>query len=400
MNGELEEELYIEQPEGFKAVGTEDKVYRLHKALYGLKQAPRAWYCKINTHLIKCELMRSRNETTLYIKAAKMGQVIIVSLYVRDLLVTGNCSKIISEFKRDMEDKFEMSDLGLMTYFLSMEINQSREVIFASQQKYANELLKKFKMESCKQVSTPLVQNLKLSKEDKGENVNVTLYRSLIESLLYLTASRPDLLFAASVLSRFMQDPGQKHLVAAKKVLRYVKGTIDYGIVYTQTKNGVLEGLSDSDWAGCPDDFKSTSGYVFTLGSGVCSWLSRKQEVVAQSTEVAEYSAASAAANQAIWLRKVLHDLKQIQVAPTVIKVDNQSALAMVKNLVNHGRTKHIQVKFHAIRQVEKEGEVTLVHCSSKNQFADIVTKPLGKERFEELRLKLGISKKTLKEEC
>ncbi|XP_052185318.1 secreted RxLR effector protein 161-like [Diospyros lotus] len=228
------------------------------------------------------------------------------------MLVTGSNSRLIAEFKKEMEALFEMSDLGLMTYFLGMEITQSSTGIFISQRKYILDLLKKLKMKRCKSVATPLAKNGKLSKAEKGENVNLSHYRSLVGSLLYLTASRPDIMFAASVLSRYMQSPGQVHLRATKRVLSYVKGTYDSGIWYTTAENEKLQGLFDSDWAGCLNDMKNTIGYVFSTGLGVFSWVSRKQDVISQSTAEAEYMAATAAANQAIWLRKVLTDLFEL----------------------------------------------------------------------------------------
>ena len=167
--------------------------------------------------------------------------------------------------------------------------------------------------------------------------------------------------------------------------------------MYTFDKNGYLQGFSDSDWAGCPDDMKSTTGYVFSFGSGVFSWVSRKQDVVAQSIVESEHIAA---ANQAVWLRKVLADLSQVQHCATIIQVDNKSAIAIAKNPVQHGRTKHINVKFHAIRQAEKEGEVQLVHCKFEDQLANIMTKALPARKFEILKSKLGVFRKNLKEEC
>jgi len=400
LNGLLQEEIYVDQPEGFQVAGMEDKVYRLHKALYGLKQAPRAWYSKIDDHLIHCGFKRSENEATLYVKKAKGGDVFVVSLYVDDLLVTGSNKAMVNQFMQEMETKFEMSDLGEMSYFLGMEIHQATAGIFISQRKYAWDILKRFKMERCKSVPTPLVHNEKISKFERGDKADPTVYRSLIGSLLYLTATRPDLMFAASLLSRFMQAPSQVHLGVAKRTLRYIKGTADYGIWFKREEQGQLMGYSDSDWAGSVDDMKSTSGYAFTLGSGMFSWNSKKQEVVAQSSAEAEYIAAAGATNQALWLRKILRDLEQNDIEATVIKVDNKSAISMAKNPVQHGRSKHINVKFHAIRQAEKDGEVQLVHCSSDQQIADIMTKALPKGKFEVLRAKLGVSKKNLKEEC
>ncbi|KAF2303818.1 hypothetical protein GH714_023602 [Hevea brasiliensis] len=186
---------------------------------------------------------------------------------------------------------------------------------------------------------------------------------------------------------------------AAKHVLRYIRGTTDCGIWYTSVEDEKLIGYSDSDWARCPDDMKSIARYVFSMGSGDFSWMSRKQDLVAQLTADAEYVALAAAANQAIWLRKILSDLHQIQKDAIIVYVDNQSAISMAKNPVYHGRTKHINVKFHAIRHAEKEGDVQLVHCRSEEQIADIMTKTLSRGKFIFLRAALGVLEKNLKEE-
>ncbi|XP_015170395.1 uncharacterized mitochondrial protein AtMg00810-like [Solanum tuberosum] len=319
---------------------------------------------------------------------------------IDDLLVTGSNKAMVNQFMQEMETKFEMSNLGEMSYFLEMEIHQATARIFISQRKYAWDILKRFKMERCKSTPTPLVHNEKISKFEGGDRADPTIYRSLIGSLLYLTATRPDLMFAASLLSRFMQSRCQVHLGVAKRTLRYIEGTADYGIWFKREEQGQLMGYSDSDWAGSVDDMKSTSGYAFTLGSGMFSWNSKKQEVVTQSPTEAECIAAAGTTNQALWLRKIPRDLEQNDIEATVIKVDNKSAISMAKNPVQHGRSKHINVKFHAIRQAEKDGEIQLVHCSSDQQIADIMTKALPKGKFEVLRAKLGVSKKNLKEEC
>jgi hypothetical protein len=399
LNGILEEEIYVEQPAGFIVAGHEDSVYRLHKALYGLKQAPRAWYSRIDSHFLQNDFRRSQNEPTLYVKDCGNGKRIIVSLYVDDLLITGNDIDEINKFKKSMLQVFEMTDLGLMKYFLGMELHQLDDGIFLSQKKYANDVLKKFKLESCKSVSTPLAVNEKLSKSDGDAKADVTQYRSLIGCLLYLTATRPDLMFSASLLSRFMHSPSVTHLGVGKRVLRYIKGTTDFGIWYNKG-DGKIEGFVDSDWAGSVDDSKSTSGYVFSLGSGVFSWNSKKQDVVAQSSAEAEYIAAAAASNQAIWIKKVLSDLNHVQEEPIVLWCDNKSAIAIAKNPIQHGRTKHINVKFHAIREAEQNGDVKLQHCSSEEQLADILTKALPSAKFMELRSKLGVFQKSFKEEC
>ena len=400
LNGNLAEEIYVAQPEGFVVEGSEDKVYKLHKALYGLKQAPRAWYGRIDNYFCNKGFKRSENDATLYVKKLLGDGSLIVSLYVDDLLVTSNNQLEVQNFMEEMKNQFEMSGLGEMNYFLGLEVSQSKDGIFLNQEKYAHEVLKKYRMGNCKSAPTPLVQNMKLSKEDGAEKIDASLYRSLIGSLLYLTASRPDLMYSASLLSRFMQSPSKTHFIAAKRVLRYLRGTMQLGIWYKPNENGSLLGYVDSDWAGNLDDMKSTTGYAFSLGSGMFSWNSKKQEIVAQSTAEAEYVAAGAAANQAIWLRKILKDLGVQQQEASEINCDSKSAIAIAENPVQHGKTKHIQVKFHAIREAIKNHEIKLIHCSSEYQVADILTKALPRARFERLRGLLGVSIKNLKEEC
>ncbi|KAL0403672.1 UNVERIFIED_CONTAM: Retrovirus-related Pol polyprotein from transposon RE1 [Sesamum radiatum] len=391
-------EIYVEQPQGFVAKGCEEKVLRLKKALYGLKQAPRAWYSRIDNYFMNQGFRRSLSEPTLYVKR-QGNDTLIVSLYVDDLIYTGNNEKMIHDFKEDMMKTFEMSDLGLMHFFLGIEINQEKEGIFICQKKYTETLLKKFKMESCKTVTTPLVTGEKYKKEDGSEKVDGSIYRSLIGSLLYLTATRPDIMFATSLLSRFMQSPSQVHYGAAKRILRYLQGTKDFGIWYKSTNDAKLVGYTDSDWAGSADDMKSTSGYTFSLGSGIFSWASKKQATVAQSSAEAEYIAAAAASNQATWLRRILEDMGEKQEEPTTIYCDNKSAIAITKNPVQHNRTKHIDIKYHALREATTRGEIELKYCSTEEQLADMFTKALPRDKFEELRMKIGVSHKHIKGE-
>lgn len=400
LNGYLEEEIYVEQPQGFVKKGKEDKVLRLRKALYGLKQAPRAWYSRIDNYFTSQGFRRSLSEPTLYIKTQGTTDTLIVSLYVDDLIYTGNNEKMVKQFKEDMMKTFEMSDLGTMHYFLGIEVNQNEEGIFVSQKKYTENILMKFRMHDCKPVATPVVTNEKLQKEDGSPKADASLYRSLIGSLLYLSATRPDIMYATSLLSRFMQSPSKVHYGAAKRILRYLQGTKDYGIWYKPITSSNLTGYTDSDWAGSLDDMKSTSGYTFSLGSGIFSWASKKQDSVAQSSAEAEYIAAAATASQAIWLRRILTDMGEEQTKPTTIYCDNKSAIAMAKNPVHHSRTKHIAIKYHFLREAEANKEIQVDYCPTEEQLADIFTKALPRPKFEELRKMLGITKMSIKEEC
>lgn len=190
---------------------------------------------------------------------------------------------------------------------------------------------------------------IRLSKDGREEDANPSLYRSLVGSLMYLTATRPDLAFSVSILSRFMQTPKVSHWEAGKRILKYVKGTLDHGIIYSRTSNFKLTGFSDSDYGGNLDDGRSTGGYVFNLGTSAISWQSKKQSVVALSSVEAEYMALSTAGCQALWLRDILNELEHTQQGPTTLLCD-KSAIALSKNLVFHGKSKHIRIKFHFIR--------------------------------------------------
>ena len=360
--------------------------------MYGLKQAPRAWYSEIDSYFIAKGFQRSKSEPTLYVKTKGTSDILIISLYVDDLIFTGNDEKMIEEFKEDMMKKYEMSDLGLLHYFLGIEIHQKEESVFICQNKYAKTILEKFGMSNCNPVATPLIANEKLKKEDGSQEVDASIYRSLVGSLLYLTATRPDIMYATSLLSRFMHNPRQIHLGVARRVLRYIQGTLDYGILFERKVEPKLIGYCDSDWGGCLDDMKSTSGYVFTLGSGVFSWGSKKQQTVAQSSAEAEYVSASLATSHAIWLRRILNDIGENQGEATQLFCDNKSAIAMTKNPVHHSRAKHIALKHHFIREAVEENENEIGYCKTEDQVADIFTKALPREKFEYLRELMGVT--------
>ncbi|KAG8479288.1 hypothetical protein CXB51_029082 [Gossypium anomalum] len=400
LNSFLEEEIYIDQPQGFVVSGKEDMVYRLKKALYGLKQVPRAWYSRIDSYLVSLGFERSSSEPTLYVKKKQAETQLIVSLYVDDLLVTGGDQNILAVFKAKMKEMFEMSDLGQMTYFLGMEVQRTQNGIFLGQKTFAANILSKFSMENCKPTSTPMAVGMKLSSQGDHDQVSKSDYRSLVGCLLYLTATRPDIMFAVSMLSRFMHCCNKQHLQAGKRVLRYLKGTLSHGLYFGKSENLKLIGYTNSDWAGSKDDMKSTSGYAFTLGSAMFCWSSKKQSIVAQSTAEAEYVTTANAINQAIWLRKILADLNLYQREATEIFCDNKSAVAIAKNPVFHGRTKHFSIKLHVVREMEQAREIELIHCNSEDQIADIFTKALNESRFIKLKEELGVSSMKTKEEC
>ncbi|MBV8801912.1 MAG: hypothetical protein JO131_02910, partial [Gammaproteobacteria bacterium] len=289
LNGYLEEEVYVEQPIGFIKNGHEDKVLKLNRALYGLKQAPRAWNSRIDNYFRQNGFIKCPYEHALYSKKDDGDNIIFVCLYVDDLIFTGSNPEMFAEFKRAMTKEFEMTDLGLMSYFLGIEVKQLEEGIFITQEGYAKEILKKFKMEDCNPVATPVECGTKLTKIGEGTSVDPTHYRSLIGSLRYLTCTRPDILYGVGLISRYMEKPDSTHLKAAKRILRYIRGTISYGLVYSFSNDFKLCGYSDSDWGGDINDRKSTTGFVFFIRDSAFTWLSKKQPIVTLSTCEAEY---------------------------------------------------------------------------------------------------------------
>ena len=251
-------------------MGHEHKVYRSKKTLYGLKQALRAWHSCIDSYFQSHGFSKSNSEPNLYIKVNNQGKVLIVCLYVDDLIFTGNFS--IELFKSTMKKEFEMTDLGLMKYFLGIEVSQTDDGIFICQTKYKKDVLKRFNMLNCNPTSTPVATGLKLRKEDKGTKVYPSFFKILVGNLMYMTATRPNIMYAVSLISRFMETPMDSHWLIRKMIFRYITGTRDYGILYSKSSDDfILVGYTYSDFTGNIDDIKSTSGYIFHLGSGAIS---------------------------------------------------------------------------------------------------------------------------------
>ncbi|KAL0303184.1 UNVERIFIED_CONTAM: Retrovirus-related Pol polyprotein from transposon TNT 1-94 [Sesamum radiatum] len=288
-----------------------------------------------------------------------------------------------------MMEKFEMTDLGQMRYFLGIQVKQSPGRIFLSQEKYIDDLLKKFNMGHCKPISTPMALNEKL--HDNGEKIDPSLYRKLIGSLLYHN-TRPDITHSVSLLSRFMNEPSKTHFAAAKRVLRYLKSTKNQGVEFKKEENCKLIGYTDSDWAGSIEDRKSTSGYIFCLGTNVISWSSRKQKSVALSSAEAEYIATTNAACEVVWLRRILKDMEFEQSGSTTIFCDNMSAIAMAKNPVFHARSRHIELQHHFIRELVNEGEISIKFINTNDQPADILTKAVTFDKFEKFKKQVKIT--------
>jgi hypothetical protein len=264
LNGVIEEEVYIEQSQGFEVEDTKTHVCKLKKAPYGLKKAPRAWYGRIDNFLTSLGFTKSKDDSNLYFKVMNDEPVILL-LHVDDLFLTGE-ENLITECRKKLTAEFEMKDLGLMHYFLGLEVWQIPKRIFLNQGKYAVEILKRFDMLECKSMITPTETKLKLMVDTSSELIDDTLYRQIIGSLMYLTNTRSNICFSVNTLSKFLVEPKHVHLVAAKHVMRYLKGTLDYGLSYDGDHDFTLSGYTDSNWARSVSDMKSTSGCCFSLG--------------------------------------------------------------------------------------------------------------------------------------
>jgi hypothetical protein len=301
LNGDLTETVYVQQPPGF-SVGNKEKMLRLNKALYGLKQAPRAWNAKLNKELIALGFVKSKLKYAVY-KRGNKDSLLLVGVYVDDLIISGPSVSDIRQFKLEMKKKFSMSDLGLLSYYMGIEVKQGDEGITLRQSAYAVKILESTGMLNCNPCATPMEARLKLTKRLEDDVVNPTTYRSIIGSLRYIVNTRPDLAYAVGVVSRFMEAPSKDHWAAVKHILRYLKGTIKYGCKYERGTDlkPFLIGFSDSDFAGDAEDRKSTTGVVYFLGKNLVTWASQKQKIVALSSCEVEYVAGAAAACQGIW---------------------------------------------------------------------------------------------------
>nr|CAN71245.1 hypothetical protein VITISV_011091 [Vitis vinifera] len=259
LNGFINEEVYVEQPPGFQSFNFPNHVFKLKKTLYGLKQSPRAWYERLSKFLLKKGFKMGKIDTTLFIKT-KENDMLLVQIYVDDIIFGATNVSLCEEFSKCMHSEFEMSMMGELNFFLGLKIKQLKEGTFINQAKYIRDILKRFNMEEAKTMKTPMSSSIKFDKDEKGKSVNSTMYKGMIGSLLYLTASRPDIMYSVCLCARFQSCPKESHLSAIKQILRYLKGTMDIGLWYPKGDNFELIGFSDADFAGCKVERKSTSG--------------------------------------------------------------------------------------------------------------------------------------------
>ncbi|KAH9803317.1 reverse transcriptase Ty1/copia-type domain-containing protein [Citrus sinensis] len=321
--------------------------------------------------------------------------LILILIYVDDVIITGNNEKEIQSIINNLSSKFALKDLGNLHYFLGIEVQQFTHDIFLSQAKYTKDHLSKARMQDCSPINTPMAIRSILCSDD-NEHVDATEYRGLIGSLQYLTYTRPDITFAVNRVSQHFQAPTKANLKDVKMILRYLKGTLDFGLRFLSQSSLKLYAFSDSDWAGCPITRRSTTGFCIYLGSNCISWSSKKQHTVSRSSAEAEYRSMASAAAELTWLTYLLNDIGFcIPKAPTLL-CDNLSAIHMTKNPVFHARMKHIELDVHFVHEKVAKGSLFTQYVPSHLQIADTLTKPLGKHQFLTLRTKLGVHRMSL----
>nr|GEU89824.1 ribonuclease H-like domain, reverse transcriptase, RNA-dependent DNA polymerase [Tanacetum cinerariifolium] len=340
-------------------------------------QAPHAWNIKLDNTLKSLDFKKCALEQAIYTKTSK-DSTLLIRVYVDDLIITGTPKKEIDKFRAQMEEKFEMSDLGLLAYYLGIEVTQTDGDISIRQSAYANKILKEAGMIDCNETLIPMDPGTKLTKVTEGTMVNSTEYRSLIGCLRYLLHTRPDLSYSVGLLT-------------IRQVLRYVKGTKDYGITYKHNGGNKIHGFSDSSYGVNTQEGKETIGIIFYYGESPISWSTQKQATVALSSCESEFIAATAAATQALWLKRVLSKLTHSQKEKVTIQVDNKSAIALMKNPVFHRRSKHIDTKYHFIRECVKKEDIQVEFVSGEHQKADILIKALPKIKFLTMRQLIGL---------
>ncbi|KAH9714143.1 reverse transcriptase Ty1/copia-type domain-containing protein [Citrus sinensis] len=395
LNGDLTEEVYMPQPEGFENKSKPNYICKLNKALYGLRQAPRAWFDKLKSALYSWDFENSKYDTSLFFRRTK-SDIIIMLIYVDDIIITGSSSKDVEEVIVKLSKTFALKDLGSLNFFLGIQVTRNQDTILLSQTKYVQDLLIKVEMANCKGIDTPFSTSEKLKRNEGAKFHDPTFYRSVIGSLQYAVLTRPELAFYVSKLSQFMSNPRQSHWIACKTVLRYLKNTMNMCLRIKKSEYFDLIAYTDADWASDPDDRRSISGYCVYLGNNLVAWSSRKQGVVARSTAESEYRAMALCSAEITWISSLLTELElKIQGTPMILS-DSTSAAAIAANPVYHSRTKHFEIDLHFIRDKVMKGEIEITYVASKDQTADVLTKPLPYYKFDYFRSKLNVFDKTL----
>jgi len=390
LHGSLLEEVFMEQPQGYQDQDQPNFVCKLHKAIYGLKQAPRAWFTCLSTALLNLGFIASLVDTSLFIFVHDDIKIFIL-IYVDDIIIIGTHSKAISAIITKLQVQFPLKDLGPLLFFLGVQATFSSDGLHLCKTKYISDLLHRVQMLGAKPAKSPCSSGAKLSKFDGEVLSDPTEYRHVVGALQYYTLTRPKIAFLVNQLCQHMHHPSTAHWTAAKRVLWYLKATPSHRLFYSKGPLQ-LQAFYDSDWAGSPDDRRSTSGFCVFLGNCLISWSAKKQAVVSHSSTEAEYHSMAIATVELYSLRMLFKDLTiPLPYAP-ILWCDNVSALALASNPMYHTRTKHIEVNYHFVREKVINGDISVKFISTLDQIADIFTKGLSSSRFNILKSKLLVA--------
>ncbi|GJY78729.1 ribonuclease H-like domain-containing protein [Tanacetum coccineum] len=389
LHGHLSKTIYMHQPPGFVDPNKPNYVCHLQRSLYGLKQAPRAWFQRFASYATRVGFQHSKTDSSLFV-FHRGSDIAYLLLYVDDIILTASSSAFLQRIITSLHSEFAMTDLGSLNYFLGISAQRSATGLFLSQSKFAEEILERAHMQNCNPCRTPVDTESKLGSD--GDPVSdPTLYRSLAGALQYLTFTRPDLSYAVQQVCLYMHDPRDPHFTALKRILRYVRGTLDYGLQLHVSSTTQLTAYTDADWAGCPVTRRSTSGYCVFLGDNLLSWSAKRQVTLSRSSAEAEYRGVANVVAETAWIRNLLCELHTPLFTATLVYCDNVSAVYMSANPVQHQRTKHIEIDIHFVRDFVASGQVRVLHVPSRFQYADIFTKGLPTALFIEFRSSLNV---------
>uniref|UniRef100_A0A2N9GAP2 Reverse transcriptase Ty1/copia-type domain-containing protein n=1 Tax=Fagus sylvatica TaxID=28930 RepID=A0A2N9GAP2_FAGSY len=405
LNGSLEEEVYMDQPEGFSIEGKEHLACKLKKSIYGLKQASRQWYLKFNDTVTSFGFKENTVDRCIYLKVSG-SKFIFFILYVDDILLASSDLGILHEIKKFLSKNFEMKYMDEATYVIRIEIfrDRSRGISGLSQKAYIERVLERFKMENCSASVAPIQKGDKFSlmqcpqNELEWKHMEGISYTSAVGSLMYAqTCTRPDISFAVGMLGRYQSNPGMDHWKAAKKVMRYLQGTKDFMLTFRRFDSLKVTSYSDSDFARCIDSRKSTFGYLFMLVGGAISWKSAKQTIIASSTMEAEFVACFEATVHGLWLRNFILGLGIVDFVskPLRIYCDNSAAVFFSINDKYSKGEKHMELKYLTLKEDVQKQRVSIEHISTQLMVADPLTKGLAPKTFKEHVNRMGLENST-----
>ena len=325
-------------------------VCKLTKVLYGLKQASRAWFTKLSSALVKWGFSMSQADTSMFVYCNNSAMLVVL-VYVDDIIVTGSSSLLIEQLISSLNSCFALKDLGPLNFFLGIEVLNSGSSLHLSQAKYICDLLQRAGLSESKSMASPMAAGPVLSIANGTRLEDPTLYRSLVGALQYCTITRPDIAYTVNKLCQFMHAPTSTHLQAVKRVLRYLKGSLFYGLSFQPSSSLDLIAYIDADWASCPDDRRSTNGYCIFFGGNLVSWSASKQKVVSRSSTESEYRGLANAAAELTWIQSLLKELFVPLFQPPVLYCDNLSTTYLAANPVLHSRAKHVEIDYHFVRE-------------------------------------------------